>query len=161
MRDAVCVGMADYRIVHTPQRIRTLGLGSCMGVVLYDEITKICGMAHIMLPDSRQISRNSNRRKFADTCISDMYHDLLLELVDSRKLVAKIAGGAKMLSAGLKNEFLNIGAQNYVAVIKKLAEFHIPVIAEDVGETFSRTIEFNPETGLLLVKAVGIDKYFI
>lgn len=161
MRDAVCVGMADYRIVHTPQLIRTLGLGSCVGIVLYDEITKICGMAHIMLPDSRQVSRNSNRRKFADTCISDMYHELLSESADPPKLVAKIAGGAKMLFVESTNEFLNIGAQNYVAVIKKLAEFRIPVIAEDVGEMFSRTIEFNPETGLLLVRPAGQDEYYI
>ena len=66
-----------------------------------------------------------------------------------------------MFSKDSDNEFLNIGAQNYVAAVRKLAEFRIPVLAEDVGETFSRTIEFDPETGMLMIKAVGIGKYLI
>lgn len=153
--------MADYRICHAPQKIMTLGLGSCLGVVLYDGTSKTCGLAHVMLPDSKKISHNANRMKFVDTCLDDMYHELLREPLNPKNLVAKVAGGAKMFTKDLDNEFLNIGAQNYVAAVKKLAELRVPVIAEDVGDTFSRTIRFDPETGVLLVKAVGIDQYEI
>ena len=71
------VGMADYKLCAPPDKISTLGLGSCMGVVIYDTKTKLCGMAHIMLPDSTKITHNQNRMKFADTCLLDMYHELL------------------------------------------------------------------------------------
>lgn len=155
------VGMAEYKLCHTPQKIMTLGLGSCLGVVLYDTSTKICGLAHVMLPDSKQITNNSNRMKFADTCLTDMYHELLAQSADPGHLIAKIAGGAKMFSIDSDNEFLNIGAQNYVAAVKRLAVFRIPVEAEDVGGTFSRTIVFDPESGMLLVKAVGRNQYLI
>lgn len=161
MRDAIRVGMADYKICCAPEKVMTFGLGSCLGVVLYDATTKICGLAHVMLPDSKSITNNSNRMKFVDTCLSDMYDDLIDKFVNPKNLVAKVAGGAKMFSKDSTNEFLNIGAQNYVAAVRQLARLRIPIIAEDVGGTFSRTIKFDPETGMLLVKAVGINQYFI
>lgn len=162
MNDGIRVGMADYKICHAPQKIYTLGLGSCLGVVLYDTSTKTCGLAHVMLPDSKSISNNANRMKFVDTCLSDMYDELInSKSIDPKNLVSKVAGGAKMFSKDSTNEFLNIGAQNYVAAVKQLAKLRIPIIAEDVGKAFSRTIKFDPETGMLLVKAVGINQYYI
>lgn len=161
MSDAIRVGMADYKVCYAPQKILTLGLGSCLGVILYDASTKICGLAHVMLPDSKSITNNSNRMKFVDTCLSDMYDELMRKSVNPGNLVAKVAGGAKMFSKDSTNEFLNVGAQNYVAAVKQLAKLRIPIIAEDVGGTFSRTINFDPETGMLLVKAVGLSQYYI
>ncbi len=161
MKDVIRVGMADYKICRPPQKILTLGLGSCLGVVLYDAAAKLCGLAHVLLPDSRSLSNHANRIQFVHTCLTDMYHELLVETANPKNLVAKVAGGAKMFSQDSTNEFLNIGAQNYVAVVRQLAKFRIPIIAEDVGDTFSRTIKFDPETGMLLVKAVGIDQYVI
>lgn len=161
MNDVIRVGMADYKLCHSPQKISTIGLGSCLGVVIYDPSTEICGLAHVMLPSSKKISNNSNRMKFVDTCLQDMYDALLQALVDPKKLMAKVAGGAKMFCYNSTNEFLNVGAQNYVATVKKLAELRIPVMAEDVGETYSRTIEFDPVTGMLTIKAAGMDEYVI
>ena len=92
MSEIIRVGMADYKICHSPQKISTLGLGSCLGVVLYDKTTKICGMAHVMMPDSNKISKNSNRMKFVDTCLTDMYEELLRAGVRKSSLVAKVAG---------------------------------------------------------------------
>ncbi len=155
MSEVIRVGMADYRICSAPQKITTLGLGSCLGVVLYDKTMRMCGMAHVMLPDSQKITKNSNRKKFVDTCLQDMYTELIAHNVNSKCLIAKIAGGAKMFSYASENEFLNIGTQNIIAVRKKLAEWNIPIVAEDVGKTYGRTIIFEPETGDLLIKAVG------
>ena len=52
MNEVIRVGIADMNIVKEPKTIRTSGLGSCVGVVLYDEKKKIAGMLHVMLPDS-------------------------------------------------------------------------------------------------------------
>ena len=66
------VGMADLNICKSPDMITTLGLGSCIGIALYDPVTKIGGLAHIMLPDSTQMRNNTNIAKFADTGIEEL-----------------------------------------------------------------------------------------
>ena len=72
MAKMIKVGMADLNICHSPDAITTLGLGSCVGIVLYDSLKKVAGMAHIMLPDSKQARQMvPNRAKYADTAIDD------------------------------------------------------------------------------------------
>ena len=66
MGNVVKVGMADLNICKSPDVITTLGLGSCIGLTLYDPVTKIGGMVHYMLPDSTQVRNNENIAKFAD-----------------------------------------------------------------------------------------------
>lgn len=161
MNEVIRVGMADYKICRPPQKISTLGLGSCLGVVLYDRTTHICGMAHVMLPDSRKISKNHNRLKFVDTCLQDMYEELLKHDVKSQNLIAKVAGGSKMFCYETENEFFNIGMQNVAAVHKKLASWSVPILAEDVGNTYGRTILFDPETGELQIRIAGSEEYVI
>lgn len=161
MSDLIRVGMADYKLCRSPQRISTLGLGSCLGVVLYDRTTRLCGLAHVMMPDSKKISKNSNRMKFVDTCIPDMYQALIRCGANKSGIVAKIAGGAKMFSYQSNNSFLNIGEQNVEAVHEILGELRIPILAEDVGSNHGRTIEFDTETGELNIKAVGVGESVI
>lgn len=156
MRKMIRVGMADYKICRPPQKISTLGLGSCLGVVLYDNQTKLCGMAHVMLPDSTQISKNSNRMKFMDTCLPDMYEEMLREGAVVPAMVAKIAGGAEMFSTRSDQDMLNIGWHNVMAAREILTEWGIPIVSEDVGGCCGRTIEFDTVTGELNIKTVGI-----
>lgn len=119
MGEIIKVGMADYKIAKSPDSLITLGLGSCVGVVIYDKTKQIAGMAHIMLPASDEIKNNSNKMKFADTCIDMMMEDLLKQGVNKTLLKAKIAGGAQMFSVSLKTDNLNIGKKNAEAVKKK------------------------------------------
>ncbi len=90
------VGMADLNVCVSPDSITTLGLGSCVGIALRDPITKIGGLAHIMLPDSTTIRNNSNIPKFADTGIEELVKQVVRKGADRNRLVAKIAGGAQM-----------------------------------------------------------------
>lgn len=163
MSEIVRVGMADYKICHSPQKISTLGLGSCLGVVLYDESSKTCGMAHVMLPDSTHIpSQKRNRFKFMDTCLKDMYEELTEKVgIPKMKLKAKIAGGAKMFAFKSENSMLNVGDQNVAMAKKMLAEWRVPIIAEDTGASNGRTITFDPETSMLHIKTVGVGESYI
>ncbi|MEE3467727.1 MAG: chemotaxis protein CheD [Eubacterium sp.] len=158
MGEMVRVGMADYKICRPPQKISTLGLGSCLGVVLYDESSGVCGLAHIMLPDSTRVpSQQSNRFKFADTCLLDMYEELTQKYgVQASKLKAKIAGGAKMFAQRSTNSMLNVGDQNVEKVKEMLAEWHIPIHAEDTGNEYGRTITFDPSNSELHIRTVGV-----
>ena len=149
------VGMTDLNICSSPDAITTLGLGSCVGIVLYDPILKIAGLAHIMLPDSTQIRSNENVAKFADTGIETLLRQLIQKGAQRSRMIAKIAGGAQMFAFSAENAMLSIGKKNVIATKKKLSELGIRITAEDTGDSYGRTIEFYPETGQLLIKAVG------
>lgn len=162
MGQMIKVGMADLNICKEPDALTTIGLGSCIGIALYDPSTKISGLAHIMLPDSTQIRNNSNIAKFADTGIQKLYDDMIAAGANKRKLVAKIAGGAKMFElSNSASQGINIGEKNAIASRAKLKELGIPLVAEDTGLNFGRTVELYSETGKFLIKAVGKDEKFI
>lgn len=156
MGEVIKVGMADLNIVKAPNTIRTSGLGSCVGVILYDDYTTIAGMAHIMLPDSKMGKAGSiNLAKYADTAVDELIHRLEIAGARIRSLKAKIAGGAQMFSFSSTNEMMRIGPRNVEAVKKKLKELGIPIVAEDVGGSSGRTIEFNPVTKKLHIRTVN------
>ncbi len=149
------VGMADLNVCESPDSIITLGLGSCVGAVLYDPVSKKCGMVHVMLPDSTAIANNQNIAKFADTGVEECLRRVLAIGAKRERLVAKIAGGAQMFSMNTSNPMLRVGDRNVQAVKAKLEELKIPVIAADTGENYGRTVVFYPETGEYLIRAIG------
>lgn len=151
----VKVGMADLNIVKKGDMITTLGLGSCVGVVLYDPTSKTAGMVHVMLPDSSKIKNNSNRAKFADTGIDYLIELLEKEGIKRNKLLAKIAGGAQMFKFSSQSEMLKVGDRNVEGVKNRLKELGIKIVASDTGLNYGRTIEFYTETSELYVKSVG------
>ncbi|MFD2925547.1 chemotaxis protein CheD [Halobacillus naozhouensis] len=154
--EIVKVGIADLSIVNSETVIRTSGLGSCVGVVLYESTSKIAGMIHIMLPDSSLGKQGVvNRRKYADTAIDELVNRLVQHGARKSLLRAKIAGGAQMFQFSKANDMMRIGPRNVEAVKKKLREHDIPICSEDVGGTNGRTIEFHPATGQLHIRTVN------
>lgn len=155
MINQIKVGMADYKVAKSPDTLITLGLGSCVGITLYDKYSKIAGLAHIMLPSSLEIKNNSNKAKFADTAIDEMLNDMIKIGAIKRNIVAKLAGGSQMFNFSTQNDILRVGARNVEATKKKLEEIKIPIISEDTGGNFGRTIELDSENGLLIIKTIG------
>ena len=156
MAQVIKVGMADLNICVSPDGITTLGLGSCVGIAIRDPVTKIGGLAHIMLPDSTTIRNNGNIPKFADTGIEELVKRVVSKGANRTRLVAKIAGGAQMFSFGGGNsETIRVGERNVEASKKKLAQLKIPILAEDTGKNYGRTVIFYPETGDYIIRAVG------
>ena len=156
MGNVIKVGIAALDLCAAPDSITTIGLGSCVGVVLYDEIRKVSGLVHVMLPDSTRIREHANRAKFADTGVPLLIEMLEKQGIYRRSLKAKIAGGAKMFDFGRNaTEEEGIGYQNVQAVKRVLAQYHIPIVAQDVGLNYGRTILFDPETCNLKVTSAG------
>ena len=155
MSNMIKVGMADLKLCKAPDAITTLGLGSCVGIAIRDPMTKIGGLAHIMLPDSTQFAGNVNVPKFADTGVKELVRIVVAAGANRTRLVAKIAGGAQMFSFSSKNDLTAVGQRNVEAVKKVLAELKIPILAQDTGLNFGRTVEFYPENGNYIIKAVG------
>ena len=153
--EMIKVGMADYKATKLPGVLITFGLGSCVGIALYDKSTKVSGLAHVMLPSSKEIKNNSNKAKFADTGIDSLIDEMVKLGARKSNIVAKIAGGAQMFSFSSQNDMLRIGERNAIASKEKLKEHRIRILAEDTGGNFGRTIELNTETGELQIKTIG------
>lgn len=161
MSEIIKVGMADWKTCCGDDGVTTLGLGSCVGIAIRDPVTGIGGLAHIMLPDSTEIKNNSNRPKFADTGIEDMVKEIIRIGGNRSRLVAKIAGGAQMFAFGSKNDMIRVGDRNVSASKKKLGEMKIPILAEDTGKTYGRTVVFYPKNGDFYIRSVGMPEKII
>jgi chemotaxis protein CheD len=155
MGNVIKVGMADLNVCKSPDVITTLGLGSCIGIALYDPATKIGGLAHIMLPDSTQMKNCTNIAKFADTGIEELVRRVVAAGAGRNRLVAKIAGGAKMFEMSSASAMGAVGERNAEASRKKLKELKIRLIAQDTGLNYGRTVELHCETGDYYIKSVG------
>lgn len=161
MSEVIKVGMADWKTCSGENAVTTLGLGSCVGIAIRDPMTKVGGLAHIMLPDSTEIRNNSNRPKFADTGIEDLVAEIVRKGGSRFRLVAKIAGGAQMFANNTNNATLRIGERNVQASKKKLSELRIPILAEDTGKTYGRTVIFYPKNGDFVIRAIGMPEKVI
>ena len=159
--NAIKVGMADLKHTRHPGVLVTLGLGSCVGIALYDRKTKMIGLAHIMLPWSEQAKNNSNKAKFADTGIQQLFSYMLESGSKKGNIVAKIAGGAQMFSFSQANDMIRVGQRNVEATKEVLQGLGIPIVSEDTGGNYGRTIEFYSDDGRLMVKTIGYGVKFI
>lgn len=155
MGEVIKVGMADLKTAKAPNTLTTLGLGSCIGLTLYDPVTKIGGLVHYMLPDSKKLKNNTNIAKFGDTGIRELLRQILALGANQRRLVAKIAGGACMFETSGLSSVGNVGARNAEEAKIILKELRIPLIAEDTGLNYGRTVELDCETGDFRIKSVG------
>lgn len=152
----VKVGIADMNTVKAPDIIRTTGLGSCVGLVLYDQTREIAGLAHVMLPDSSLTKSGPvNKAKYADTAVKELYSELLKLGARHSGIKAKLAGGAQMFQFSGSNDMMRIGPRNSEAVLNELKALSIPVVGQDVGGNSGRTIEFDPKTGLMQIRTVN------
>lgn len=156
MSDLLVVGISDYKTGRAPSVLVTYALGSCVGICLYDRILKIGGLSHIMLPDSSMFFQNEiNRMKFADTAILDLLNELSKKGADRRRITAKIAGGAQMFKVQEDSPIGAIGARNVKSVKNILADLRVPVLAEDTGADYGRTLYFDLETGTMRIQSLN------
>jgi chemotaxis protein CheD len=149
------LGIAEYKITHAPDKLATLGLGSCVGAVLYDSVHRVAGMVHIMMPTAPQNTTEFNHSKFADTAIDELIRLMIGAGALPRRLVAKIAGGAHMFNAMYNSDIMNVGDRNVLVCKQQLKRHAIPLVAEDTGGACGRSIEFCCVTGLLQVRTVS------
>lgn len=155
MSSIIQVGMADLKLSRAPDKLTTAGLGSCIGICIYDQKLKLGGLAHIMLPSSIQAKNSQNKAKFADTAIIVVLEEMEKKGAECSRLLAKIAGGAQMFKFAGDSDILKIGERNARAVEENLKKNKIKLLASDTGGNYGRTIVFDPETGNLLVRTIG------
>ncbi len=157
MSEVIKVGMADMKICNSPDALITLGLGSCVGIALWDRTKRLGSLVHIMLPDSTKIIENTNVFKFADTGIVETICEMEKRGAIRQHIVAKIAGGAQMFKFASSANTTRIGDRNVESTVETLEKLGIPILASDVGDSFGRTVTFYPEDGSFKISTVGKD----
>lgn len=154
------VGISDYKIGFAPDELMTIGLGSCVGIALYEPNSKVGGLIHIMLPESNGFKDTSKWQKFADLALPRVVEEIRRESNQS-KLVAKIAGGASMLSFNSESKSTQIGQRNVISVENILKELKIPVLGNHTGGKMGRTMFVNLETFEVTIRMVNREQFIL
>ena len=148
----VVVEIADFAVASGDAVLVTAGLGSCVALGLHNPATGIAGLAHILLPSVGIGPPSIHPAKYADTGVP-----LLVEEMRRRgakgQIVARMAGGARMFAALLPSG-INMGQRNIDATRAALYKLGIPVIAEDVGGEFGRSVRVVAATGAMTVRSL-------
>lgn len=154
MNELVKVGMADLNASKEPSNLITSGLGSCVGICLYDSVTKVGGLAHIMLPSSKGVRQSENKAKFADTAVEVLIDNMIRLGAKRSRLTAKIAGGSQMFNFKGNSDVMRIGERNTEASIASLKEANIPLLSSDCGGNYGRTIVLDTSNGNLIIRTI-------
>ncbi len=150
------VKIADLAVIKDRGMLITVGLGSCVGVAIYDYREKVGGLAHVFLADSsvfKNKGNHFNHAKFADTAVPALVHELEKAGGNRRRTYAKIAGGSQLYN--FQKIGFNVGENNIEAVRHALRQLGIPIKGEDVGGSHGRTMRFFVDSGKVSISTVG------
>ncbi len=155
MAEELLVRVADLRAGKGDVVLVTLGLGSCIAIVVHDPVAKVGGLAHILLP-SRSLSRGGdNPGRFPQTAMPRLLEEMVALGADPRRLVAKLVGGAAMFANLVPTGSMQMGDRNVISSREVLNQLAIPIVAESVGGNEGRSIWFHVLEGKLQVRSVG------
>ena len=158
METKLTIGIADMKFAQHSGTLITYALGSCIGICLYDPVIKLGGLLHIMLPLNMETGRK-NPLKYADTGMAEMIRQMEAMGANRARIVAKIAGGAKMFE--VTGTLGNIGQRNIDSVRIQMKKLGLRIANEDVGGTVARTMSMDVETGTISVRSYGRPELFL
>jgi chemotaxis protein CheD len=148
------VRIGEARVAGADSILFTIGLGSCVAIVLYDDTRHIGGIAHAMLPSPETARRATPLARFASTAVPELI-GMMREAGASREaLRARLAGGASMFESVLPDNGRRLGMRNVEAAREALAAAGIPVAGEDVGGAHGRSVYLHVEDGRVVVSSV-------
>lgn len=149
--------MADWAAERGDAVLVTLGLGSCVAIMLHDPETGAGAMAHVLLPSTSLARDLSNRAKFPETAVPLLIDRLKALGANPRRLSAKLAGGASMFSQLVTPGTIQMGERNVLAARNALRAAAIPIVRESVGGERGRSVRFHVRDGRVEIRSVGAD----
>ncbi len=155
MEKIITVGLGEYAISQDPQDILVAyGLGSCVGIGMYDQRARLAGLLHALLP-VHPFGSNDQHSRYVDTGIKVLIDELIKKGADRFRLVVRMAGGANMLVApGFTGSF-NIGTRNVEAAYTTLDNYKMTLSGQEVGGTTGRTVKFYVKDGRMTIRSIG------
>lgn len=155
--ECIKVGIADYKIGSNPDKLVTLGLGSCVGICIYDVLKKTGALVHVLLPSKNgYILKCDKDLKYADIALPLAIEELIDKGCKIRHMRAVIVGGGNMFKNENRSLSESIGYKNQESVRKILKSYNIEVVCDDTGGNVGKTVFFDTCTGNVYVKT-GLD----
>ena len=148
------VKVAECAVGRDEQTLITIGLGSCVAILVYDAAARVGGLAHTLLPDESMARDRTNPAKFAATAVTVLLAEMTRLGADAKRMRAKLVGGASMFANLLPSGGINIGERNVAAARQALARSGIPIVAEDVGSDHGRSVHFHLDDGRVEVRSL-------
>ncbi len=153
--DEIRVGIGEFVITDGNRPLSIHGLGSCVGVMLYEKELRIAALAHILLPESNDSERLALfPGKYVTSALDAIIEEILDRGGGKNNIIAKIAGGAHMFNFSSPQIRITIGDKNITAVREKLGQLGIELFGEDVGGSHGRSMIVDPSTGAVLINTV-------
>ena len=154
MNHIVEVKMGCLEIITNDHTELKTFVGSCVALCLFDTVSKIAGMAHVMLPkknSNKQFTEKNEMGKYADEALTYMLSNMIRRGADPARICAKMAGGATIFAHESENSVFNVGTRNIAYLKQILKNNHIPLLSEDTGENFGRWVRFNLRSGEMTI----------
>lgn len=153
--DVISVGLGEASFSRDSKSVLAIhGLGSCIGLAVYDPVSRAGGLCHIVLPNSANQPPNGTPAKFADHAVPFALDQMDRWGVPRSSLRAKIVGGATLFTF-TASPALNVGLRNTEEVCRILREAGLSLAAREVGGTKGRTIFFYLEDGRIEITSVN------
>jgi chemotaxis protein CheD len=143
------IGIAEYAVVTDETVLITSGLGSCLGIVLYDPGKMVSGLIHVMLPTVDQ-ARDNTPAKFVDTGLPLLIDEMEDAGANPNRLRAWIIGGSEMIQFTSSDE--SIGSRNITMATQLIDEYGLRLVDSDVGGNHGRSIQFDPSVGEVSIR---------
>jgi chemotaxis protein CheD len=151
----IVVKVADLRSGLENDTLVTVGLGSCVAVLLHDAQARVGGLAHFLLPSPALSRVNSNPAKFPQTAIPRLIELMVADGANPQRITARLAGGASMFGGLAPPGTIQMGERNLVAARQVLNSHRVPLAGEAVGGDFGRTVRMRVSDGRIEVATVA------
>jgi chemotaxis protein CheD len=147
--------VADLRTGVADDTLVTVGLGSCVAILLHDAEARVGGLAHVLLPSPALSRMDNNPAKFPQSAVPRLIELMAADGAKVQRITARLVGGASMFAALAPPGTIQMGERNLVAARQVLSSYGVPLIGEAVGGDFGRTVRLRVCDGRVEVTTVA------
>jgi chemotaxis protein CheD len=151
----IFVRVADLRAGGGDDILVTVGLGSCVAIVLHDPAAKVGGLAHVLLPSPALSRKDDNPAKFPQTALPRLLELMAERGASTRRVTARLVGGASMFASLAAPGTIQMGERNVVACRQTLNQHGVPLVGEATGRDYGRTVKLWVADGRVEVSSVS------
>ncbi|HEU4827906.1 MAG TPA: chemotaxis protein CheD [Gemmatimonadales bacterium] len=150
----IIVRVADLRVGRAEHVLVTIGLGSCVAIVLHDAAVRVGGLAHVLLPSPALARGSPNPARVPQTAVPALLSEMAAAGASPRRIKARLVGGASMFAALATPGTIQMGERNVVAARQALASAGVPIVGEAVGGNYGRTVRLHVQDGRVDISSV-------
>ncbi len=149
------VGLGNLNVVKGEQRLIAMAIGSSIGIILFDPVHKVGGLACVLLPRAGDSTVQHRLAGFADSAVDNMISQFRIMGASVENVQAKLVGGG-CIFRDMESTFMgDMIEQNVIMIKKVLQERNIPIVAEDTGGNFGRNVTFYVGSGKVIVITIN------